>query len=823
MIRHYLRSAVAQVRRAPFPTAVNVAALALGFVCFASAVGVSRYWAMSDSHFEHSERIYVVTQQFGEEGRLTGHRPLIAQPIATYLAQDFPALEAVARIGSKREWTVRANDRKATLTGARADPDLLRIFDFDFVAGDGQAALDSPDSVIVTADAARRLFGDQDPLGQQLHFVGDYYPTVTGVVNTPPSPSHMSGHVNAFGRFDFLYSWPVDLEEREWWIGISATTYVLFPEDPSLLSPESMRPQLGGFIERRVPPDQAALAKTEVDVLALKGLQSRLIDLQLFEGGSKALSIEQILAGLGLLVLVVACINYANLATAQATARGKEVGMRKVIGAGVPQLLQQYWLEALMLTSAAALLAFVGLWLTAPLLESQTGIDLRLGLFGDTRPLLLLLLLVPLVAFISCLYPVVVLAKVRPVQALYHSALKAGPRMASRLLVALQFCAASTLLIVLLVINQQNRFLKQRGAVDAEHDVVILTDTASRNVGHEALRSDLATNPAIVATSSIDYVPWSDHENFLSLTRASDGSGDETVAFYSQTGHSFFEVFNAQLLAGRVFEQARNDVTSDAIFAASQNQSSVPVVVDRSFVEELGFASAHEAVGQDVYLTRQFRESFGSSPTLRIIGVVADMPLVLAASGNSANVYGLADTGWGFPLIKVKSSNRGEAMEAVGRALQNRDPEALIKYQFLQDAFASGFRTFEGISSALVTLSVIALLISLMGLVGMATFTTARRRREIGIRKTLGASAAEIVTMLLRDFSRPVMLGNIAAWPLAYYASRLYLDNFIETIQLSVWPWLAGFVLTTVVAWLVVALRSFGAARLKPVDVLRYE
>lgn len=823
MIQHYLKSAVTQVKRSPFTSTVNVLALALGFICFSTAIGVSRYWAMSDSHFARADRIYVVTQQFGEGGRLSGHRPLVAQPIATYLVEDFPELEAVARIGRKREWTVRANNRKATLTGARADPDLLRIFDFQFVAGDAVSALASPDNVIITSEAARKLFGNDNPLGQQIHFVGDFYPTVTGVIDAPPSPSHMANQENAFGRIDFLYAWPTELEEREWWVGVSATTYVLFPEDQTKISPEAMRPQLRGFIERRMPADQAALSATEIDVLALNGLQSRLIDLQLFEGGSKAFSIKQILAGLGFLVLLVACVNYANLATAQATSRGKEVGMRKVIGAGTPQLLQQYWLEALLLTTLAAVAGLVGLWLLAPLLEAQTGIDIRLGLFSNHRPLLLLALLVPLVALVSCLYPVVVLAKVRPVQALYHGALNTGPKLASRVLVALQFCAASTLLIVLLVINQQNRFLKQRGAANAQHDLVILTDDGSTSVGHEALRSDLASNPDILATSSIDYVPWSNHENFLSVTRKIDGTGAETIVFYNQVGHHFLEVFDGRLVAGRFFDEARNDIPSNAIFSGESEVTSVPVIIDERFAQELGFASAAAAVDRDVYLTAQFRESFGQSPTLRVIGVVEDMPLVLSASGNNANLYGLANAAWGFPLIQIKTSRRAEALAAINQALVKRDPQALIKYEFIQDAFDAGFRTFDGISSALVTLSVIALLISLMGLVGMAAFTTARRRREIGIRKTLGASAGEIVAMLLKDFSKPVVLGNIVAWPLAYYASRIYLDNFIETIDLSIVPWIVGLVLTTAVAWLAVALRSFGAARLKPVDVLRYE
>ncbi|MFK8031915.1 MAG: FtsX-like permease family protein, partial [Gammaproteobacteria bacterium] len=558
MIKHYFKSAMRQVRRTPLVTTLNVLSLALGFVCFAAAIGVSKYWSMSDQEFLKADRIHVLTQQFSEGGMATGYRPIVAAPIANYLREDFPQLEAVARIGNKRDWTVTTDDRSALLKGARADADILKIFDFDLIAGDLSAALETYDQVVITRRTAELLFGDANPIGKPIRFAEDFAPIVSAVIELPAEPSHMSADTNALGYFDFIYTWPDDSNTREWWLGISAVTYLLFAENVTDSAVEDMRSQFEGFIKRRLPADQAALTHTEIDLLPLSELQSKLIDIRLFEGGSKSLSIEKILTGLGLLVLLVACINYTNLATAQAVARTKEVGLRKVIGAGSVDILKQYWIEALCLTAAAAFLALVGLWLLAPVMYVHSGIDFRMGLFDDASPLFVIAGVVIAVAFLSSLYPVVVLSKVSPNDALRQTAAMSGSRRAGRVLVSLQFCVASTLLIMLIVINQQNQYLESRASLGSGEDVVLLTDEASCDIGFEAIYAGLSDASAVVAASQVDYMPWSDHENFLDISNSRDENEPSLTVFYSQVGYGFTDAFNQELLAGRVFEEGRN-------------------------------------------------------------------------------------------------------------------------------------------------------------------------------------------------------------------------------------------------------------------------
>ena len=410
-----------------------------------------------------------------------------------------------------------------------------------------------------------------------------------------------------------------------------------------------------------------------------------------------------------------------------------------------------------------------------------------------------------------------------PIDAIRGGSLRIGPRMASRVLVTLQFFSASVLLILLLVINSQNTYLKVASARGTDYDVILLTDDGSREIGYEALADDLASQPSVAGLSYIDYLPWSDHENFLTLSRAPDGRGDYDVAFYNQIGYDFFEYLGAELIAGRVFEKERGEAFGTTLFGGAGPEDVVPVVVDREFVEIMGFASPAEAAGQDVFLSEQFQRNFSTNPTIRIVGVIESMPMVIAASGTSANIYALSDTRYGFPIVFARKGSVPAALEAINTTVRARNPNALVATLFLDDAFDTGFRTFDGINGAFVLLSSIAMVISLLGLIGMAAYATSKRRNEIGVRKTLGSSATRVIALLLFDFSKPVVIGNLLAWPVAYLGAKLYLDNFITSVELTPIYWVAGFVVTTAVAALAVIGPSYAAASVPPSDALRHE
>ncbi|MEM1104971.1 MAG: ABC transporter permease [Pseudomonadota bacterium] len=819
-----LPSALRRLRRAPITTGLNVLALALGFACFICALGVAQYWNMSDSQFANSDRTYVLTQEFGDGvGTSTGPRPRSTPTAAKYMREDFPELEAVARLANKREWTVAAGDRRAALIGARADREITTIFDFDFLAGDGARALDAPDKVVLTQTAAERLFGRSDPMGQTIHFAGDFYPVVSGVIADIQAPSHFVDVPGSLGHFDFIYGWPTDLDEEDWWLGTTGATYVLFPSTEAEISPARLLQRFPDFLERRVPDEQKAAVEFRLGLVKLSDLQARMIDMTLFGGRSSGLlSVTTLLSLLGLLVLVVACVNYANLATAQATSHVKEVGMRKVLGAGRAEIWGQYWFEALLLAIAAAIISLALIWFAAPVIANLTFIDLRAGLFSSLTPLAIIALGVVAVSLLASLYPVVIVSRVRPVEAVRAGSMKGGPKRAILILIGAQFAVASWLLIVLSVINAQNGFLRQAN-LGGEDVIVFATDDDSQAIGSEILRADLAQSSAIKSVTEIDYLPWSNYDNYLGFSRQADGGGNEVSVFQTRVGHEFFETFDMTLLAGRVFDPDRSDGTAD-LYRSDDPGDVLQIVIDAPLARSLGFATPGEAIGEAVYFSRSFKDTTGIDVRLEVIGVIAPKPMVFSANENRSNAYILTPEAGAYIIAaRIDAGRVDQALGELRSAIAARNPDALPRLQFMDEAFESGFRTFSAVNSAFLILSLLAFAVSLVGLFAMAVFIANRRRHEIGVRKTLGATTGQVTGLLLKEFTVPVLIGNLVAWPLAYSAANAYLGTFLSRIDLTPIPWIASLVITLLVGWIAVGGQAWRAARIKPAEVLRYE
>ncbi|MEL6567589.1 MAG: FtsX-like permease family protein, partial [Pseudomonadota bacterium] len=532
--------------------------------------------------------------------------------------------------------------------------------------------------------------------------------------------------------------------------------------------------------------------------------------------------VTTLLSFLGILVLVVACVNYANLATAQATSHVKEVGMRKVLGAGRNEIWGQYWFEALVLAAIAAIASLALIWLAAPLIAQVTFIDLRTGLFSSPTPLIVVAIAVCLVSLIASLYPVLIVSRVRPVEAVRAGSMKGGPKKAILVLIGAQFAVASWLLIVLTVVNGQNSFLRQSN-LGGEDVIVFATDDDSRAIGSDALRDDLASSAAVKSVTEIDYLPWSNYDNYLGFTRQADGGGTGISVFQSRVGFDFFETFDTELVAGRVFDPERNDGTSE-LYASEDPADLLQIVVNTPLVEQLGFESPGEAIGEIIYFTRNFQDTTGISVRLEIIGVIEPKPLVFSANENRANAYVLRPSESFYLVAARLDGNRVErGLDELRAAIEARNPEALAKFQFMDEVFETGFRTFNAVNSAFLILSVLAFMVSLIGLFAMAVFIANRRRHEIGVRKTLGATTGEVTRLLLKDFTIPVLIGNLIAWPIAYFSANAYLSTFLERIPLTPLPWILSLIITLIIAWIAVGGQAWRAARVKPSEVLRYE
>jgi putative ABC transport system permease protein len=485
------------------------------------------------------------------------------------------------------------------------------------------------------------------------------------------------------------------------------------------------------------------------------------------------------------------------------------------------------------LTLAALVVALAAFVLAQPLVRDLLGAELGAIFFSrlDVWPALFALVLA--VTLAAGAYPAFVLSRVRPVSAIAASQARLGSSLFSTLLVGTQFAVASFLLIALTVISMQNAAMR-RTALSAIQDplVVIENPASSTKVAALTLRERLVAVPQVRAVTEVLTTPW---ESLLvtSVAGSPDPSSPQRTAVVRQVGLDFFEVFNVPLVAGRAFDREHAEdvqVPPGAPRSApSLGESALPqnIVVDRAFVAALGLGTPEEAVDKLVYRPPPavaLAAAPPPQPPMRIIGVVEDRAFsFFKTPTNMAGAMYTLQPNLGITVARVAAADLDAGLAGIDAAWKQLAPNVAINRRFLDEIFARAYGNYTRINHLFGTLSVMAFVICIAGLFGMAIFVAGRRRREIGLRKTLGGTTAQMVTLLLAGFSRPVLVANLIAWPAGYLAARAYLNQFSGSIALTPWPFILSVAITLAIACLAVLGQTLRAARTTPADVLRNE
>lgn len=832
MLSHYWTQALRNFSRHRLTTAVNVAGLSLALVCFVSSYVLLQSILQTDTHFPKANRTFVITQEMWNRGdRMIPAFPQAAPPTAKYLKADFPQLETVARALNMGSLAAAVDDNKVDLRVAAVDPEFLRIFDLTFRAGDAATALRSAHEIVITESAAKRLFGTSEAIGRSVLLQNRVEATVSGVIAAVPAPSHIGDGPRSVLRFDILVPMdflktlpttagigvPVDPDGEAWGNDIF-NTYVLLPADGSFTAEEFLA-GLRTFGERRADPVTKPWQMTSVfGAVPLPRMQMSMLEALL---GGRALSLTATVFLLDVLILIIACVNYANLAVATATTRAKEIGMRKVLGAGRLQLTGQYLFEAALLGAAALVLVVVGIALAIPPLNRAFDMTLAMPPPGDLKLWATVVAILCGISLVGGAYPALVLSRVAPVEALRAGSVRTGPRFVPTVLVGVQFAAASFLLIASLLMANHNGFL-ERNALRPDRDpvVVITNDVLQLGVESETLRSELIRDPSIRSVSGAGTVPWSSGGWHYAVQRTADANAVQTMTLANQVGYEFFETLGLTVLAGRTFDEHHNDQFFDR--NSPDPGSRVPnVVIDRALARQLGWSNPADAVDQLIHDPPN--NEMPMRRAIRVIGVVENGYPRLIGPNTESNMYLLTPVLAGVTLVRISRTDVSRALRHLDEVWARLAPNAPLRRQFMDEMFEQAYQSFSIISRVVAGLAGFAFAIAIMGLFGMAIHVTSRRRREIGIRKTLGASTQRVVIMLLRDFARPIVAANLVAWPLAYLAGRVYFSLFTERSSISPWPFVLGLLITLGIAWAAVGGQALLAARLKPARVLRFE
>jgi putative ABC transport system permease protein len=826
MLKHHLVLAARNARRWPVATGVSVLALAIGLACLLTAYSFVAFLDNAERHFPNAARTFVLTQSFafvnGTFAR--NHLTMTPEAAAGALESYFPDVNATRAIPLEGGTSFATGGNAARLAAVAVDADFLDVFPLPFAAGDAASALRSPRSAILTREAAARLFGKVDPLGKPLVIANGIEATVTGVLDAVPEPSHLGRSESAPLRFDALVSSDIhdevrrtlfgqkgaEMQARSWGGGVAITYLVLSA------TAQDVGAQFPDFVERRVPETERAQMKITFGLLPVRDFLRSSIDDELFSGDF-GVSVSSLLLALGALVLGVACVNYANLATARAAMRVHEVGVRKALGAAPHQIAAQHLLESALLTGVAMLAAFAVFRAALPILEKASGLRVGDVLSDGPRIYVFIAAVVTLATLAAGAYPALVLARVDANDALHASLARVGARRLGAWLVGAQFAAASLLVIAVAVVSLQNAKLVRTGLGAVTDPLVLIQDqTSVTKVDSRTLRAELERLPGVKGVTEAANVPWTRLVPITFLGMSPEAAAERKRVLVRTVGRDFFRVLDIDLLAGRVLDEDLGDADAQGPLGGTSGR----VVVDRAFVEQFGLGSPAEAVGRLLYAPA-FAGPNAAKPS-EIVGVVDNRRLTFRGGGAEGVMYGLGRD-LGVTYVRVAASDVGSALASIDSAWKRLAPNVAIDRRFFDETFNQAYETFARLNRVFSALSLMALAISTAGLVGIATLVVGRRRREIGVRKTFGATAGQMTWMLLTAFSRPVVVANLLVWPLAYLAARAYLRAFLDPIALGPAPFLLALAATLGIAWLAVGAQTVRAARLKPADVLHHE
>ena len=810
MIKNYLTVAIRNLMRHKLYTSINVLGLAIGLACgILILLYIQQEFSVDRSH-TLSDRIYKVIRE--ERGSTqTTYDEGTSGALGPVLEETFPEVETTVRIW---RWGVSAKygDHKNLYTLALVDDNFLDVFDFPLIKGDPKIAFRTPYSAVITDDMAQHLFGDADPMGQTVsvdnrNFPGEY--TITGIVKAP----HLLSNLHL--QFHLLSTTIPPVEEtQEVWTLWRPTqtwrpvrTYVLLKAEQNA---ETLQAKMQSLIKQYMGDE---VAKT--NTYYLQPLHRVYLYGESDFNPAASSPIQQIymLAAIGLILMVIACVNFTNLATARAVTRQREVGVRKVVGAHRPQLMVQFLTESLLLTCAALLIALALVELCLPLFNQFVRGDLHLDAIMVMAGAPAVLALTLLVGLLAGWYPAFFLSSFRPVTALKSSASSSlGSTGLRKGLVVFQFGMSILLVICTLVVYQQLRFTETKDmgfardhivsvpifAHDREHESVPQKRLSAR---HQMVKQVFLEHPNILSASALRY----DISGYGGRPRLIWPDGDRTkeqTIRINEVDDSFFETFGIPVLRGRAFSAAVASDTSQAI------------ILNETAVRLLGWED--DPIGKQI-----IRPSGNRS--LTVIGVVKDYhSLTLREEIAPMGFVGRWELFVSL-VLRIRSENTAQTLSFLKTKWKHFVPEAPFRYMFLDEIIQWYYFSERLTGKMLGVFSLLAIFVACLGLFGLAAFMVQSRTKEIGVRKVLGASTLHLVMLLSREFILLILLANLIAWPIAYYLMRDWLSGFAYQTNLNILPFVASAIMALIIAFGTVSLQAIRAARSNPIDALRYE
>lgn len=829
MLRNYLVVALRNIVKHRLYTAINVLGLSIGLAACLVIVLFVRDETSYDRFWKRADRIYRLTTTFTAQGR----EPLSVVrgqgPARDAFLRAFPELDAGARLNEMQP-TLRVGERVTEETVTWVDPEVLDLLDFDVRAGDLKRALADNSSLAVSRTFATKLFGAEEPLGRTVTFtlgtlVRDY--RVAAVYEDLPENTVLS--IGAMVRID-----EKDFLDQPWrfaaWFSVNNVILFRLREGASI---GSVTPRLPDFVDRTIDASPIIGAGAKASTLIRYRFQ-KLTDAQLHPVGLGELKptgdarVVFLFASVAGLILLIACINFMNLATARSTGRAREVALRKVHGAHRSQLVLQFLGESVLMAAVALLIALALVELLLPSFGAFLGKKLVLP-YGDPTMLATLGGIVLFVGLVGGTYPALLLSGFRPARILKanRSTEATGSLRLRNALVVFQFFVSIALIGSAAVVWLQMRYTIGRDPGYRRESMLLVRNLDREAVSkvRDVLRNEVRALPGVTSVALSGETPMATQENNM-VAEVPGPSGQKGITLGVQDiDEGFLRTYGIQLLAGRdlSIDRATDAYPSPEDLAPGALRPAA-ALVNRSALARLGLGSPEEALGRTFRTLDGDPEKEPATVELSVVGVIPDIHFQSLQSVIRPEVYVLRPRRAGHMAVHF-SGDPAALVSAVGDVWRRTVPEVPFRFDFLDEVLAKQVEEERRRAILLGTFSFLAVVVACLGLYGLASFAAERRTREIGIRKVLGASVTDIVRLLVWQFSRPVLLANLLAWPVAGWLLLRWLESF--PYRIPTWTiapaCLGAGVVTLLVAWLTVGGNAAAVARAKPIDALRYE
>jgi putative ABC transport system permease protein len=814
MLRSYLVIAFKHLTTQKLYSAINIVGLAVGLACFILIALFVRHELSYDEHFANADRIHRVSRDFFGPRAAATSLATIAAPAAPLLEQDFPEIERAARLSVSPAGIgmTGPDDELNYQEGiAEADNALFEIFDFEWLAGDPATALAEPFTLVLTQSVARRYFGDEDPLGRTLLVEGRTPFEVTGVIADLGDATHLDFALLS----SFATTAAMDLGALSNWNFNRFHTYVLLEEGADIADVER---QSGEFFERHFEEGSSAYTGFSTTPLSDIHLRSNR-EQEMRPPGS--IAIVYTFSAIAAFVLLIACINFVNLATARSSQRAKEIGVRKAAGASYGQIVAQFLAESVLLAFVAVLLAVTLVELVLPRFNAFLGQALEFEYLSDLRVTGALVGLSVAIGLAAGAYPAFYLSAFDPARVLKGDVTRGtGAAVFRKTLVVVQFSISIALLIGTAVVSQQMQFARNIELGYEKDQIVVMRGSLTRGLGDrwETLKREWLANPEIMHVTASNLTPGMQNSNAIGI-RAEGGDPAGRGIPFLWVDYGFFETYQIDLVAGRTFSE---EFGVDRLAAGpTENGTAGAYVINELAAREFGW-TAEEAIGK--WLELGPGQNRGP-----VVGVVENVYFESVHSAIAPTVYMIppnADMGYApLPLASLRVSGRdlGSTLAYIDEKWSELVPDQPISRRFLDQDFAALYEGERRQGRMFTAFSALAILIACLGLLGLASFATEQRTKEIGVRKVVGGTVLDIVRLFTGEFSRLVLLANLVAWPAAYFLMERWLANFAYRIDMSVLVFAGSALFAFVVALLTVGLVSARAASVNPVYSLRYE